>query len=143
VSKEFLRGFGERLAKARKTAGFGTQEKLAEALGVSQGTVGNWESGANTPTIKQAVELASALAVSVGSLIGETETPTQGAAMERAIREIVRDELRKVPVDSYVASVVEGLLAQVERMPGSDSQGSSACPQPEGAAPLINGKKHQ
>lgn len=40
--------FGERLAKARKTAGY-TQEKMAALMGVKAGTLAGWETGAGQP----------------------------------------------------------------------------------------------
>jgi DNA-binding XRE family transcriptional regulator len=61
VSKEKLISFAERLRKARVHAGFRNQDSLADVLKISQGTVGNWESGANFPTLKQAIELADVI----------------------------------------------------------------------------------
>lgn len=53
--------FGERLRIARRTAGI-TQQTLAGAVGVSVGTVANWELGrepAHLPTVARVAERLS------------------------------------------------------------------------------------
>jgi transcriptional regulator with XRE-family HTH domain len=93
-----LIGFGDRVRKAREAAGFSTQKKLADALGIAQGTVGNWESGENTPTLIQTVELARALSIPVDYLTSNEPIPAFGMAMEATLRAIVRDELSNAGV---------------------------------------------
>jgi transcriptional regulator with XRE-family HTH domain len=93
VATEKLFGFGDRVRKAREIAGFSTQKKLADALGIAQGTVGNWESGTNTPTLHQAMGLAKVLNVPVEGLFGEEERGSHGLALEATIRAIVQEEL--------------------------------------------------
>ena len=46
------------LVNARKRAGFGSQDALADAMGVSRGAVGNWESGIDRPSMANAERLA-------------------------------------------------------------------------------------
>lgn len=53
----------------RKKCGF-TQEQLAEAMGVSVGTVSKWESGSSSPDIAMIVELADFFQESVDVLLG-------------------------------------------------------------------------
>jgi transcriptional regulator with XRE-family HTH domain len=93
-----LIGFGDRVRKAREAAGFSTQKKLADALGIAQGTVGNWESGENTPTLIQTVELARALRIPVDYLTSNEPIPAFGMALEATLRAIVRDELSNAGV---------------------------------------------
>jgi len=50
-----------------------SQEKLAEAVGVTQGAVALWESGRASPQYSRLAVVANALGVTVSSLIGETE----------------------------------------------------------------------
>lgn len=47
-----------------------TQEKLAEAVGVTVGAVSKWESGASVPELSALVELACLFGTSVDALIG-------------------------------------------------------------------------
>ncbi len=46
------------LYNARLRAGFGTQQDLADAMGVSRGAVGNWEAGTDRPSMENAERLA-------------------------------------------------------------------------------------
>lgn len=48
----------EWLKNARRRAGFGSQDALAKALGVSRGAVGNWENGTDRPSMENAERLA-------------------------------------------------------------------------------------
>lgn len=43
--------FGERLAAARKRAGFATQQSLGDLIGVAGRTVRNWETGKTSPDV--------------------------------------------------------------------------------------------
>lgn len=56
------------LRQAMEVGGF-TQEGLAAALGVSQGSVSRWLTGANTPTIETLAEIAHVMAVPVVRLV--------------------------------------------------------------------------
>lgn len=47
-----------------------TQERLAEAVGVTVGAVSKWESGASVPELSALVELASLFGTSVDTMIG-------------------------------------------------------------------------
>ncbi len=59
----------ENIKKLRKEKGY-TQEKLAEALGVTVGAVSKWESGNNTPDILMLTIIADFFDVSVDVLLG-------------------------------------------------------------------------
>lgn len=52
-----------------------SQAELAKRLGVSQSTVGMWESGKNKPEYKMLIKIAEYFNVSVSELIGEEEKP--------------------------------------------------------------------
>ena len=60
------------LAIARKNKGI-TQIELAEMLHVSNGTVGNWESGKRTPDIESVAKIASILDVTTDFLLIDKE----------------------------------------------------------------------
>lgn len=59
----------QNITKMRKERGM-TQERLAEAMGVSFAAVSKWERGAATPELKTIMELADLFSVSVDALLG-------------------------------------------------------------------------
>lgn len=61
-------GFADTLRKFRKEADM-TQEKLAEALGVTTGAVYKWENGRSTPEVRLLVEMADLFGTSVDALL--------------------------------------------------------------------------
>ena len=61
---------GEKLAAARKTAGY-TQEKLANELGVSFQAISTWERNESLPDTNHLIALSSTLHVSLDKLLGE------------------------------------------------------------------------
>jgi len=75
--------FQTRLKELREAAGYKSQQALADALGTSQSTVGNWESGRRNPRHKTAIRLAQFFGVSVDYLLGleeKTEKPASVSA---------------------------------------------------------------
>lgn len=62
-----------RLKELREAAGYKSQQALADALGISQSTVGNWESGRRSPKRTTAIRLAKFFGVSVDYLLGLTD----------------------------------------------------------------------
>lgn len=60
---------GERI-KSFRIGGAMTQKSLADAIGVSVNSVGNWESGAKVPSITSIIALSIALNTSVDALLG-------------------------------------------------------------------------
>ena len=66
---------GERIAKLRKEKGM-SQEKLAEALGLSRQAVAKWETGQSFPSSGNLFKLAEVLGTDVDALLkGELESP--------------------------------------------------------------------
>lgn len=65
----------ERLKAARKAKKL-TQEKLAELINTTKGTISNYENGHSTPSNDMLTSLSSALNVSVDYLLGITNKPT-------------------------------------------------------------------
>ena len=63
---------GLRLKKVRKERGY-TQVSLAEALGVSKGSVAMWETGKRNPEFETLEQLLSILDVSYDYLTGKTD----------------------------------------------------------------------
>ncbi len=63
-----------------------TQERLAEAVGVTVGAVSKWESGASVPELSALVELASLFGTSVDTLIGYEVPDNALPALLRRLR---------------------------------------------------------
>ena len=66
--------FQIRLKELREKAGY-SQQSFADAIGVKQSTVGNWEAGAREPKLEVMQKLADLFDVSVDYLIGRDNTP--------------------------------------------------------------------
>ncbi len=67
--------FGERLKKLREKNGI-SQAELARKLGLSQGAVGNWESGKREPNFETSRRIADYFCVSVDFLLGRENSDT-------------------------------------------------------------------
>ena len=65
--------FRTRLRELREAAGYKTQQAFADAFGVAQSTVGNWEAGKREPSNETAERLADFLNVTVDYLFGRIE----------------------------------------------------------------------
>lgn len=61
--------FSLRLKELREKMGL-SQRDLAEEIGVSQGTIGNWESGTREPNFETVRKLAEYFSVSTDFLLG-------------------------------------------------------------------------
>lgn len=110
---------GSRLKKARKDHGY-TQVSLAEALGVSKGSVAMWETGKRNPEFDTLEELLSLLEISYDYLTGKTDevghdTPSEESLKQIAAWTIVDDTFDKIKkylaLDVYGASAVDDLIA--------------------------------
>lgn len=67
--------FRVRLRELREAAGFKSQQAFADAFGVAQSTVGNWEAGKREPNFETAIRLAQFFGVSVDSLLLGEKVP--------------------------------------------------------------------
>ena len=67
--------FQSRLKELRENQKI-SQQKLASSIGVSQGTVGNWESGIREPNFEKTKQLADFFKVTVDYLLGRTDKNT-------------------------------------------------------------------
>ncbi|MBQ8238468.1 MAG: helix-turn-helix domain-containing protein [Oscillospiraceae bacterium] len=74
---------GESIRRLRKGSGF-TQEKLAEALGVSVSAVHKWESGKATPELEMLVDIAEFFETSVDAMLNYSwQKLSMGQAVEK------------------------------------------------------------
>lgn len=72
ISKGGFMMIYERLKQLRQSRNL-TQAELATQLNVSQGTIGNWESGKRTPDIEMVVRLAQYFNISTDYLLGKSD----------------------------------------------------------------------
>ena len=115
---------GLRLKKVRKERGY-TQVSLAEALGVSKGSVAMWETGKRNPEFETLEQLLSILDVSYDYLTGKTDSaeyhnPTDEDIEQMGIweTEYRYTDLFKLffALDEYGQSDVEALIrSQLQR----------------------------
>lgn len=68
--------FQIRLRELREAAGYKSQQSFADAFGVAQSTVGNWEAGKREPNYETTKRLARFFNVTVDYLLGLTDDPT-------------------------------------------------------------------
>lgn len=110
---------GSRLKEARKKHGY-TQVSLAEALGVSKGSVAMWETGKRNPEFDTLDELLSLLKVSYDYLTGKTDEEEHNSPSEESLKQIAAwtiaddtyDKIKKyLALDVYGASAVDDLIA--------------------------------
>ena len=80
--------FEKRLRALREEQGFQSQQALANALGVAQSTVANWECGRREPNYETTKRLAELFQVTVDYLMGRGDDPHGGPAGRgrRAVR---------------------------------------------------------
>lgn len=95
--------FRTRLRQLREDAGYKSQQAFADAFGVAQSTVGNWEAGKREPNYETTIRLAKFLHTNVDYLLGFTEqeekpTPEDGGgpdddeALDREFRHWFREQ---------------------------------------------------
>lgn len=62
--------FQTRLRELREAAGYKSQQAFADAFGVAQSTIGNWEAGKREPNYETTMRLARFFGVSIDNLLG-------------------------------------------------------------------------
>ena len=67
--------FQIRLKELREAKGYKSQKKFADAFGVAQPTVANWETGKREPNHATTERLAEFFGVTVDYLLGRTDNP--------------------------------------------------------------------
>lgn len=67
-----MTNIGQRMRELRKEKNI-TQPELAKMLGVSNGAIGNWETGNRQPDDTAKIQMADIFGVSVDYLIGRTD----------------------------------------------------------------------
>lgn len=95
----------ENIKKNRKAKSF-TQEQLAEAVGVSVGTVSKWENGNCIPDISMIMELADFFEISVDVLVGY-DTPLKKVP---EILDRINDYFKKHELDEAMMECSKALV---------------------------------
>lgn len=116
-----------REAKRKDDGKHWTQRDLADAVGVDENTVGNWESGRTEPSIPTKRAVAAALGVLFEWVNGEIESDYRVVTVDRSAT-VVRDESRsfyqsppqRLPPRAY--ELVYGYLDQLERAGFSEDE---------------------
>lgn len=101
---------GRRLAKARKAKQL-TQEKLAEALGIEQSSVGHWERGRTPIPTAMMPKIEHELGVSPSYLLSgtpEIAVPTKGDLEFSSVRGVGIGARRDLPVYSAIRGSFDG-----------------------------------
>lgn len=101
--------FAENLKRIRTKNGI-SQAELAKALHISQGTVGNWETGKRTPDTDMLKTISRFFRVTVDELIGNTHEPPEYSNINEIIPQ---DNIYKIPVYETVSAGF-GAFAQDE-----------------------------
>lgn len=81
--------FRVELKKQRENAGL-SQYKLSEKIGVSQATVGMWESGKREPNFNMLCKLADLFSISVDDLLGRPAIVTKPASLPASDIDLLR-----------------------------------------------------
>lgn len=92
----------ERLVNLRKTHGY-TQQRVAEALGISRGAYANYEIGTREPDAETLSALAELYGVSVDYLVGRTDNPTPA-------EDAILQKIGAVPLGKTVKLPVLGVI---------------------------------
>lgn len=110
--------FGTRLKEIRKKRGY-TQVSLAEALGVSKGTVAMWETKKRTPGFDTLCEISSMLDVRTDFLLGQSDDDSPIKRTDKQIEQLGIWELESaftdifkmyLSLDDFGKSAVDGLI---------------------------------
>lgn len=115
--------FAERLKELRKQNGY-TQVALAEALGVSKGTVAMWETGKRKPDFEMLNELSDLFDRRMDYILGYSDDTSSPKMTDEDIEQLGRWEVESIfydvirmylSLDSFGKDAVESLI-KAERL---------------------------
>lgn len=115
--------FAERLKTLRREQGF-TQVTLAEALGVSKGTVAMWETGKRNPDFDMINKMTDIFDRRMDYILGYSDDDSSPKLTEEEINQLgvwaVEDDCRKImkdymSLDDFGKAAVENLI-QMEKL---------------------------
>lgn len=91
--------FQTRLKELRENSGYKSQQAFADAFGVAQSTVGNWEAGTREPNAETISKLALFFGVPIGYILGNDSEDSYSAAF----RYNLKLKLEELDCDSFAA----------------------------------------
>jgi transcriptional regulator with XRE-family HTH domain len=113
--KLFFRQLGARIAELRKTHGL-TQVQLAETLDLTQQMVASYEVGRRRVPVSLLPAIASALAVSVETLIGHKQAaPAKRGPAPKLQQQMERIQRLPRAKQRFVMEMIDTVLAQQDR----------------------------
>lgn len=92
-----MKGYGKNIKKYRKLRKF-TQEALGEKLDVTKSYISKLESESTTPSLEMLLNVANALDVSIGDLLGEKKEPPKELKEAGAEWIILGEELERTGI---------------------------------------------
>ena len=118
---------GSKIRNARNEAGY-TQERAAEALGVSRQTISNWENGRSYPDIVSVIRMSDLYTVSLDHLLKEEEKmkDTYTAYLEESTN-IVKSRDRLTKAVLIAAAVLIYAITQVVFWLAAKGPEAAAC----------------
>lgn len=91
--------FPQRLRTLREARGYASQQALADALGVAQSTIANWEGGRREPNYALTCRLADLFHVTLDYLLGRSEEENGGVVTDAQVRAAVWGARSALPRD--------------------------------------------
>lgn len=126
---------GERIKQLRKENGL-TQTALAEALGVTKGTVSTWETNSRTPSFEALDSMSDIFKRSFDYIMGKSDDATprvlseedlESIALSRVEDDLTEYALKYARLDSYGHEAVEAIIrAEYNRCRNENTLASSA-----------------
>ena len=92
--------FADRLKELRKANGY-TQATLAEALGLSKGTVAMWETGKRTPDYEIINQMSDMFDRRIDYILGYSDDPTSPKLTEQEIEQLGEWETQSELIDVF------------------------------------------
>ena len=93
--------FAERLKELRKENGY-TQVMLAEALGLSKGTVAMWETGKRTPDYEIINIMSDMFDRRIDYILGYSDDPTSPKLTQEEIEELGKWEIQSEQIHTAI-----------------------------------------
>lgn len=113
--KVFFQELGLRIASLRKDLDL-TQQQLADLLGVSQQMVASYEVGRRRVPVSLLPTLARSLAVSVETLLGETDKRgSKRGPSPKLLQQLEQVSLLPKAQQKFVSQVIDSVLQQASR----------------------------
>lgn len=89
--------FPTKLRELREAAGYKSQQAFADAFGIAQSTVGNWEAGKREPNYTTTKKLADFFHVPIDYLIGSMKAQPYSEQTSKKICAEIADAYQKTP----------------------------------------------